>query len=49
MSPQPCYCINPTCQRPDHRDNNNSKTLYCLSCGGSDYTINTIKLWRVGN
>ena len=33
MSPQPCYCINPACQQPDHPENNNSNTPYCLSCG----------------
>jgi serine/threonine protein kinase len=33
MSPKPCYCINPACQRPDHPDNNNPHTRYCLSCG----------------
>jgi len=33
MSPKPCYCINPACQRPDHPENNNPYTLYCLSCG----------------
>jgi serine/threonine protein kinase len=33
MSPKPCYCINPACQQPDHPENNNSNTPYCLSCG----------------
>jgi serine/threonine protein kinase len=33
MSPKPCYCINPACKRPDHPDNNNPHTRYCLSCG----------------
>jgi WD40 repeat protein len=33
MSPKPCYCINPACQQPDHPDNNNPHTRYCLSCG----------------
>jgi serine/threonine protein kinase len=33
MSPQPCYCINPQCQRPN--DPSSITNNFCISCGSS--------------
>ena len=44
---KPCYCINPFCQEPDHPDNNNAQTKYCVSCSSTLLLNNKYRVSRL--